>query len=241
LEKIAHIGTGNFHEKNANLYGDFGLLTADPVITKEVEQLFSFFSNHYERPVFKQLMVSPYTTRSRCEQLISREIANAKKGGEAWMIVKMNNLVDPGMILRLYAASRAGVRVELIVRGICTLLPGVKGMSENIRVRSIIGRYLEHSRILVFAGNGEPEYFLSSADWMSRNLDRRVEVTVPIKDARLKKQLQRFIDLQLQDNAKARKIDGNMLNRYVPFLNGAERVDSQEAMYRIYTDSLRDT
>lgn len=238
VEQIAHIGTGNFHEKTANVYGDMALLTSDAGITGEVDRLFSFFTNNYERPVFRHLVVSPYSTRRKFSKLIDREIEHAEKGKDAWMTLKMNNLVDAAMIEKLYEASRAGVRVDLIIRGICSLIPGVDGMSENITVRSIVGRYLEHTRLMVFGNDGKPEYFISSADWMTRNLDRRVEVSVPIRDPQLQSECAAYLDLQWRDNTKTRLIDARMLNKFAKPRKDDPRVHAQEEMFTFYKDQL---
>ncbi len=235
-ELFAHIGTGNFHEKTAGIYGDVSLLTADPSITSEVERLFSFFSNNYERPVFRHLIVSPYGTRRRFSRLIDREMTLALMGKEGRLTLKLNNLVDAEMIEKLYDASQAGVRITLLIRGICSLIPGVPGMSENIEVRSIVGRYLEHVRLLVFGNDGNPEMYISSADWMTRNLDRRVEVSVPVRDPMLQSELAHYLDLQLRDTEKARIIDASMDNQPVSVRKGAKQVDAQQATYAWYRD-----
>jgi polyphosphate kinase len=148
------------------------------------------------------------------------------------MVLKVNNIIDAELIAKLYEASTAGVRIRLLVRGICSLIPGVPGMSEHIAVTSIVGRYLEHARVLVFANGGDPEYFLSSADWMTRNLDRRVEVSIPVRDAALKAELRAFIDLQLHDTAKARTVEASGANRYVEPAEGAAGLASQDEVYR---------
>lgn len=238
LEHVAHIGTGNFHEKTANVYGDLALLTSDPGITGEVERLFSFFTNNYERPVFRHLIVSPYSTRRKFSKLIDREIEHARQGREAWITLKLNNLVDAAMIEKLYEASMAGVEIKLLIRGICSLIPGQPGMSENIDVRSIVGRYLEHARLMVFANAGDPEYFISSADWMTRNLDRRVEVSVPIRDPQLKSECAAYLALQMRDNAKTRIIDLDMENKFVKRKKGEPRVHAQMEMFDFYSREL---
>lgn len=238
VERIAHIGTGNFHEKTASVYGDMALLTSDSGITGEVERLFSFFTNNYERPVFRHLVVSPYGTRRKFSKLIDREIEHAEKGKDAWMTLKLNNLVDAEMIEKLYEASQAGVRVDMVIRGICSLIPGVEGMSENITVRSIVGRYLEHTRLFVFGNDGQPEYYISSADWMTRNLDRRVEVSVPIRDPQLQSECAAYLDLQWRDNTKTRLIDARMLNKFAKPRKGEPRVHAQEEMFTFYKDQL---
>lgn len=239
VQRIAHIGTGNFHEEKARVFCDFAFLTADPQITSEVDRLFQFFSNNYERPVFRNLIVSPYSTRRKFSQLIQREMQNASEGKPARILLKLNNLVDADMIRKLYAASNAGVRVDLIIRGICSLIPGVKGMSENIQVRSVIGRYLDHARILVFANDGNPLYYLSSADWMTRNLDRRVEVSVPILDPQLQSDIATYLEMQLQDTVKARRVDKRMTNAFVRAKGQKEALNSQEAMYQFHLNRLK--
>jgi len=214
LVSYAHIGTGNFHGGTALVYTDTSLLTADPRITREVEKVFEFMDDNYLRFTFRHLIVSPYNTRRKFSGLIDREIANAKLGKKSWITLKMNNLVDAGLIRKLYDASRAGVKIKLIIRGICSLIPGVKGRSENIEVFSIVGRFLEHSRIMVFANNDKPEYFISSADWMTRNLDYRVEVSVPIYDKTLQGEIDDYLRIQLADNVKSRVVDRELKNQY---------------------------
>ena len=236
-QRIAYIGTGNFHEETARFFSDFGLFTADSALTDEVAKLFSFFSSNYERPDFKHLIVSPYQTRSKYLELLDREVEHARAGRSARVILKLNNLVDHGMIEALYAASGAGVRIDLIVRGICSLIPGVKGMSENIKVRSLLGRYLEHSRVLYFENNGAPEYFLSSADWMKRNLDHRVEVSVPIRDVQLQSVLAQFLDLQLKDNVHARKVDLTFSNGFLKPKKGGKTIDASDRIHELYLEA----
>lgn len=236
LQRIGYIGTGNFHEEMARVFSDFGLFTAQPKLTGEIAKLFSFFSNNYERPEFECLIVSPYQTRLTFLQLLEKETEHARKGFPARVILKLNNLIDADMIEALYAASGEGVRIDLIVRGICSLIPGVKGMSENIRVRSLLGRYLEHSRILYFENNGAPKYFLSSADWMKRNLDHRIEVSVPIEDIQLQSVLAQFLDHQLKDNVHARKIDVHFSNSFIQPKKGSKSVNASELTQQIYAE-----
>lgn len=201
----AHVSTGNFNEVTARSYCDDALFTSDKRITTEVQMLFAFFEKNYLLKNAKHLIVSPTRTRSRMLKLIEFEISSAEEGRPCGITLKVNSLVDEQIIEALYRASNAGVRVDLIVRGMCTLIPGVPGMSENIRVASIIDRFLEHSRIFRFEHGGEPLYFISSADMMTRNLDQRIEVTCPIYDPRLQKELQDILDLQSADNVKARR------------------------------------
>jgi polyphosphate kinase len=207
IQTIAHIGTGNFHEKTAKVYTDVSLLTADPGITKEVEKVFKIFKNNFDRSVFRELAVSPFNTRRKITSLIDQEIKNANNGEDAYIYLKMNNLVDASLIKKLYDASKAGVKVKAIIRGICALVPGVKGMSDNIIVRSVVGRYLEHSRIMIFANGGDEKYFITSGDWMGRNLDRRIEVAAPIYDKDIQKDIKFMIEACLNDNSKSRIID----------------------------------
>ena len=214
-QSIAHIGTGNFHEKTAKIYTDCSLLTANKSITREVEKVFKIFKNNIDRSVFRELMVSPFNIRRKLNGLIDNEIDLAKKGEEASIIIKLNNLVDPKIIKKLYEASAAGVKIKCIIRGICSLIPGVAGLSENITVRSIVGQYLEHTRILVFRNGGDEKYYISSADWMTRNIDRRVEVTVPIFDKEIQKDLKFMLNAYFLDNQKARVIDELQSNKNV--------------------------
>lgn len=215
LVHYAHVGTGNMNESTARIYTDKSLLTADQRITHEVAQVFDFYRDNLKPGEYKHLLVSPFTMRKRLIALIDKEIQNARKGKAAWMIIKLNNLVDREMISKLYHASDAGVQVQLIVRGICSLVPGINGYSKNIRGISIVGRYLEHTRLFIFCNDGDPKYFISSADWMTRNLDFRSEVAVPIYDADIQEEIRSIINVQLKDNTKARVIGGMKENEYV--------------------------
>ena len=192
-----YIGTGNFHEQTSKIYSDMGLLTADHDIGTEVRKVFDLFANNFNRATHRHLILSPFSTRRRFNELIQFEIENADKGLPAWIILKMNNLVDAGMIRKLYDASDAGVKIKLIVRGVCSLIPGKKGLSENIEVVRVVGRYLEHSRIFVFAHGGESRYYISSADWMTRNIEHRIEVSAPIYDLDLQREIKKMLDIQL--------------------------------------------
>ena len=235
----AHVGTGNFNEATAGVFSDLALLTADRRITGEVERLFAFFEHNYQRGVFRHLIVSPYSTRRRFSQMIDREIKEAKAGRKAWMVLKCNNLTDAGMIRKLYEASRAGVDIKLIVRGACALRAGVKGLSENIEAYSIVGRFLEHARIIAFGAGGKPEFYLSSADWMTRNLDRRIEVSTPIYDERLQGEISAMLELQLKDNVKRRKLDKKQRNRFVKRPEGAPAVESHRGLHTYYAEQVR--
>lgn len=214
LVDYAIVGTGNFNESTARVYADHILMTADKRITDEVRKIFSFLETNYRTYRYQHLVVSPFDMRSRFARLIQREIKNARAGLPAYIDAKLNSLVDLEMIDQLYEASRAGVKIRLIVRGICSLVPGIPGTSENIEVISIVDRYLEHSRIFFFGNGGAERCYLSSADWMIRNLDHRVEVAVPVLDAALSEELRYYFNLQLRDTCKARIIDGERKNEY---------------------------
>ncbi len=210
-----NISTGNFNESTAKVYADDSLLTAHQGIAKEVNMLFHLFESPYNPPKFKHLLVAPYYMRNSFFSMINKEIRSAKAGNEAWIIIKLNNLVDVKTTNKLYAAAKAGVKIDIICRGICVLIPSIKGLSENIRVISIVDKFLEHSRIFVFANDGSPKYYLSSADWMVRNFDHRFEAATPVYDKNLQDELKEMLDLQLKDNVKARMVNANPSNEYV--------------------------
>ncbi|MDR1172570.1 MAG: polyphosphate kinase 1 [Bacteroidales bacterium] len=238
-KRIRHysvVGTGNFHEGNAVAYTDVSLLTADQRIGREVDKLFDYFENPFKYPVFNHLLVSPQFMRRKVYALIDEEIRNVKAGREAWIMVKINNLVDTDVISKLYQASQAGVSVRMVVRGICSLIPGIAGLSENIEAVSIVGRYLEHSRIFIFCNGGAERYYISSADWMTRNLDTRIEIAAPIYDLNLQKEMKYILETQLRDNVKARIIDAVQDNRYKRDDNPP--LKSQTALYEHYRDFL---
>lgn len=226
----ANLSTGNYHEGTSTVYSDTSILTADPRITNEVNRIFSFFKNNYRTYSYKHLIVSPLHMRKKMEKLIDREIKNAKAGKEAFFVLKLNSLVDPEMIEKLYEASNAGVKINLIIRGICSLVPGIPEQSENIEAVSIVDKYLEHSRIFIFCNDGDKEYYISSADWMIRNLDHRVEVACPVYDKDVQEQLQKMIDIQLSGNTKARILDQTQSNKYKEVKN-RKRVRSQDDFY----------
>lgn len=215
IRRYCHLGTGNYNEQNASLYTDLGLFTCKESFGEDLTRLFNLLTG-YARPAgFTHLQVAPMGMRAAMVARIRREVAHAAAGRPAHIVGKLNALVDPAMIRELYAASRAGVRIDLIIRGICCLKPGVPGLSENIRVISIIDRFLEHARIFWFANDGDNEYWLSSADWMQRNLDWRVEVAFPIVDPTLQKQIDQILEIQLADDVKSRTIqaDGSSVRR----------------------------
>ena len=232
LVRYSHIGTGNFNEKTARLYTDFTLLTSDPVICEDVNQVFDFLKYNYRRPDYKQLLVSPHTSRTGIMELIDGEIKNAREGFRAQLFFKCNNLVDKQLTLKLYEASQAGVEVRLVIRGMCSLLPGVSGISENIQAISIVDRYLEHPRVYVAHNRGVPKYFIGSADLMTRNIDSRVEVICPVTDEAAQTLLQDVLDQQWNDNSKARVIDSKQGNEMVVSSGRATLVRAQETIHR---------
>lgn len=233
MTHYAAISTGNFHEGNASVYTDVSLLTANKKITYEVEKVFDYFENTYKYYNYNHLIVAPQFMRNKLVSLIDREIKNAHSGKPSYIILKINNIVDNDMIQKLYKASQAGVKVKLIVRGICGLIPGVTGLSENIEAISIVDKYLEHARIFIICNNNEPKYYISSADWMTRNLDNRVEVACPIYDPLIQQEIQKIIDTQWNDNVKARIIDECQGNVYRKEPN-KEAVRSQFEIYNSY-------
>jgi polyphosphate kinase len=216
IRRYAHLGTGNYNPSTARFYSDFSLFTSDEAITGSVNDVFNFLTAYAEQPDYKPLFVAPTDLARNCIALIDRETRNAKQGKPARIIAKINALVDPPMIQALYRASQAGVEIDLIVRGQCALLPGLRGISSHIRVRSIVGRFLEHSRIFYFENGGEPEIYLGSADWMQRNLYERVEVLFPLKDPALKQRIVgEVLAAYLEDTRTARVLgaDGKFTRR----------------------------
>lgn len=230
LTHYGHIGTGNFNEKTARIYTDMSLFTCHQEITAEIAQVFEFIEYSYRPYQFNHLIVSPTWSRPRLIQLIQREIDFAVSGRKAEIFLKVNNLVDQQIVDLLYRASQAGVKIRMIIRGMCSLIPGLPGKSQNIKVISVLDRFLEHARIYVFHNGGETDVYLSSADWMTRNIDQRVEVGVPIYDVRLKQQVLDTLDIQWRDNVKARIIDAKQSNAYVK--RGNKRsIRSQQQIY----------
>lgn len=227
----AAIGTGNPNEITAKVYADEHLLTANKKITSDVNKVFHLFESKYNQPDFECLIVSPFKTRNFFKHLIDNEIRNVKNGKPAWIIIKLNNLVDDNIIDKLYEASRAGVKISIIVRGICVLKPGVKGLSENIEAISIIDRFLEHSRTFVFCNNNKPKYFIGSADWMQRNFDSRIEVTTPVYDKSIQADLWQMLQIQLNDNVKARIISATSTNNTYKRDDNPKKIRSQIEFY----------
>jgi len=203
--RYCHLGTGNYNATTARIYTDLSLLTSDPEITGAVHDVFSFLTAYAENPSYEPLLVAPLDLAEKTLGLIEREAEHARQGRPARIIAKMNALVEKKVIMALYRASQAGVEIDLIVRGMCGLRPGVRGVSDRIRVRSIVGRFLEHSRIFYFANNGDEEVYIGSADWMPRNLFERVEVLVPLNDPMLRERVyQEILSSYLADNLKTR-------------------------------------
>lgn len=228
---LAYFGTGNFNEKTAAFYTDLGLLTTHPVLVKEASIVFDFLQGDGDTINTSLLLVAPLQLRPRLVELIDNEISNARRGVKASIFLKLNNLEDRGLIEKLYEASDAGVDVKLIVRGICCLVPGLLDFSDHISAVSIVDRYLEHSRIYVFENSGHEKYFIASADWMTRNLDRRVEVVCPVLDSRITLQIKKMLELQWNDNRKARIHDADGENRYRSSATGEPIIRSQQAIY----------
>ncbi|MGE4550497.1 MAG: polyphosphate kinase 1, partial [Opitutales bacterium] len=221
FKRYAHLGTGNYNHHTARLYTDLSFFTADPAMTADVANLFNSLTGFSRSPKFRKLLVAPFNLHERMLRLVKRETENAKAGKKARIIVKVNSLIDKGTIDALYEASRVGVRIDLVVRGICGLVPGVKGLSENIRVRSILGRYLEHSRIYYFENGDEaPDILIGSADWMPRNFFRRVEAIFPIENPLMKARLKETLDLYLRDNEFAKTLRANGSYATVPVRRG---------------------
>lgn len=233
----ANISTGNFNESTAKVYADDSLLTADQEIAKEVNAVFHLFESKFNIPTFEHLGVAPFNIRDTFINKLDQEIENAEAGKPAWAIFKMNSLVDKKIIRKLYKASIAGVKITLIVRGICVLKSGEKEISENIDAFSIVDKYLEHSRVYIFANDGEPSYYISSADWMQRNFDHRVEVLCPIRDQKIQKELWDMIQIQLKDNVKARYLQSDSLNQYR--ITNTKECRSQFEIYDYYKRKLR--
>jgi polyphosphate kinase len=215
IRRYVHIGTGNYNPKTARLYTDIGLLSCRDELGADLTELFNYLTGYSRQQTYRRLLVAPVNLRDRMLALIHRESEHARNGFHARIVAKMNALVDPRMIVALYEASQAGVKVDLIVRGMCCLRPQLPGISENIRVISIVGRFLEHSRIFYFHNQGSEEVFIGSADWMTRNLDRRVEAVVPIDDPAIAKDLQEILGILLADNRQAWDLqaDGHYIQR----------------------------
>ena len=231
---IACVGTGNFHEGNARVYTDYLMMTARQGIVSEVAKVFDFIDRPFSPMRFKELLVSPNSMKTRILRLFDNEIKNAQEGKPAWVKIKINHITDPDVVNKIYAASRAGVRIDALVRGNCSVVPGIKDVSENIRIVGIIDRYLEHSRILIFCNNDKPRYFIGSADWMPRNLVNRIEVLTPVYDEDMKKDLMRTIDFGLRDTTNGRIVDGKGTNEIQAVKEGEKPFRSQEELHNVY-------
>ncbi len=241
IRRYVHLGTGNYNDKTAKLYTDIGMFTAKESYGADVSKLFNVLTGYSKSTNYRKIAVAPTGLRDMFIQNIKRERENAKNGIPARIIAKMNSLVDEGIIRALYEAAQSGVEIQLIVRGICCLRPGVEGVSENIRVTSIVGRFLEHSRIFYFENEGKPKIYLASADWMPRNLDRRVEVAFPVEDERVREEVKDIIRLTLADNVKARVMQPDGLYKRID-KRGKEQVHSQMLFYDMaYNKNKADT
>jgi polyphosphate kinase len=239
LKNYAYIGTGNFNSKTAKIYCDHAIFTADKYITRELSRIFSVLEGDLIVPREKRLFISPFSTRRKITLLIMNEIENALAGKKAAITAKMNSLEDPEIIEWLYKASNAGVKIRLLVRGFTCLIPGVKGMSENIYMTSIVDQFLEHGRIYIFENGGDEKIFFGSADLMTRNLDRRIEVLAPIEDKKLAQEFKDILDIQLQDNVKARIQDKEETNTYVSPKKGEKQIRSQVEIYNYLKEKHR--
>ena len=231
---IACVGTGNFHEGNARVYTDYLMMTARQGIVSEVAKVFDFIDRPFSPMRFKELLVSPNSMKTRVLRLFDNEIKNAREGKPAWVKLKINHITDSDIVNKMYAASKAGVRIDALVRGNCSLVPGIEGLSDNIRAVGIIDRYLEHSRILIFCNNGRPRYFIGSADWMPRNLVNRIEVMAPVYDEEMKRDLLRTVDFGLADTTNGRIVDGLGTNAIQPVKDGDKPFRSQEELHKAY-------
>ena len=229
---IACVGTGNFHEGNAKIYTDYLMMTARPKLVNEVAKVFDFIDRPFSPFRFNELLVSPNSMKSRILRMLDTEIKNANEGKEAWVKMKINHITDTDMVAKLYQASKAGVKIDIVIRGNCSLVPGIPKLSDNIRCVGIIDRYLEHSRILVFANGGKPRYFIGSADWMPRNLINRIEVLTPVYDEEMQADLLRTIAYGMKDTMNGRIVDGKGSNDFVP----GDPFRSQEELYKTYQE-----
>ena len=230
---IACVGTGNFHEGNAKVYTDYLMMTARPKVVNEVAKVFEFIDRPFTQLRFNELLVSPNSMKSRILRLLDTEIKNAHEGKEAWVKMKINHITDTDMVAKLYQASKAGVKVDIVIRGNCSLVPGIPKLSDNISCVGIIDRYLEHSRILIFANGGKPKYFIGSADWMPRNLLSRIEVLAPVYDAEMQADLMRTVSYGMRDTMNGRVVDGKGTNGFVE----GDTFRSQEELYKEYSNN----
>jgi polyphosphate kinase len=240
MRRYVHLGTGNYNPKTARLYTDLSLLTTDPVLTADVATLFNTLTGFSRAPTFNKLIVAPFNLHTSMLDFIRAEAANAAKGLPAKIIVKANSLIDREVIAALYEASQAGVKIELIIRGICGIVPGLKDLSENIRVRSILGRYLEHHRIFYFENAGqEPRLLMGSADWMPRNFYRRIETIVPIENPKIRHRILNILETYLRDNANAKLLRSNGAYTTFPIPEEQRTVSAQDIFAQEATERRR--
>ncbi|HEY5939325.1 MAG TPA: hypothetical protein VIT87_00805, partial [Gemmatimonadales bacterium] len=241
IRRYVHLATGNYNPTTAKLYTDLGLFTASPEFGEDTSELFNLLTGYSQGRRWRKFLVAPLGLREQVVELIDREGRNAEMGQPARIIAKMNGLVEPSVIDALYRAARAGVRIDLVVRGTCCLRPGIPGLSENIRVTSIVDRFLEHSRIFYFENSGAPEVFLGSADWMPRNFFRRIEVMFPVEDPRLKARLiDELLPVVLNDNVKARQLQADGTYTRVTRAEGQEGLRSQAVFQSLARESARE-
>ena len=236
IRRYGLISTGNFNETTGRIYTDYTLFTANEKILKELNMVFDFFETSYKINKYKHLIVSPHYTKSVFKKLIEQEIEHVRQGKEGCIKIKMNSLTSYYMVDELYNASTAGVKIQMIVRGICCLIPGIKGMSENIEAISIVDKFLEHPRLFIFGNGGDAKVYISSADWMTRNIENRVEVGCPIYDPEIKQELIDTFEISWRDNVKARRFNQTQDNKYVR--NKKPKVRSQFALYDYYAEKL---
>ena len=234
----SNVSTGNFNESTAKVYADDSLLTANQDIGEDVYKVFQMLETRYHIPKFRELIVSPFHTRDFFISKINREIRHAKAGKEAWIIIKLNSLVDKKIVRKLYDASQAGVKITVIARGICILIPGITGVSDNIEAFSIVDKFLEHSRVYVFCNDGNKEFYTGSADWMQRNFDHRIEVSIPIYDERIREELWTMLQIQIRDNCKTRWLGRDNVNEYRD-TGDKKKIRSQFEIYDYFRGQLK--
>ena len=239
IQRYVHVATGNYNGKTARIYTDVGILTSNTLIGIDASAFFNLLSGYSDPPQWNKLAVAPLNLRQRIYEEIDQEIDWARKGKKALIIAKMNSLLDKKVIARLYEASQVGVRIQLIVRGICVLRPGVPGLSEHIEVHSIVGRYLEHSRLFYFYNNGKEDVFISSADWMPRNLNERVELMIPVEYPPHKERVKGILNLYFHDNVKAYAMNGDGTYRYLADTRRGEPIHAQAMLQKEAEDHTR--
>jgi len=236
-ERFAAVGTGNFNEDTARIYTDHLLLTTNIKITNEVQKVFNFFNVNYKKDNYYHLILSPFSLRNKINLQIENEIKNAKAGKKAYIYLKLNNITDNEVINNLYEASSAGVNIKLIIRGMNSLVPGLKEISENIKAIGIVDWFLEHSRFMIFHNGGKEDVYITSADLMTRNIDHRIEVTCPVFDKNIKNELKHIFEIQWKDNVKARKLDASLSNKFVK--PGKKEIRSQVEVYNYLKKSKK--